>query len=172
MSHVFSAKDYNSGNGFLTRFWGPPLWTVLHTMSFNYPVKPTEQDKVDYYVFVHSLQNTLPCRACRENMTKNLEKHPLTPEALKSRRAFSKWMYSFHEVINKMLGKRSNLTYEQVRDRYEHFRAKCGQKKGAKEKGCVKAVSGIKSRCVITVVPDDGSSESFYVDKKCLWKKK
>ena len=30
--------------------------------------------------------------------------------------------------INKMLNKKSNLTYEEVRDFYEHFRADCSNK--------------------------------------------
>ena len=33
-----------------------------------------------------------------------------------------------YEHINKMLGKISNLTYDDVRERYEHFRARCTQK--------------------------------------------
>ena len=38
---VYSLNDYNSGDGMLTSVWGPGMWHVLHTMSFNYPVKPT-----------------------------------------------------------------------------------------------------------------------------------
>ncbi len=41
---VFDKNDYNSGEGMLTSVWGPNLWHVMHTMSFNYPVNPTEQD--------------------------------------------------------------------------------------------------------------------------------
>lgn len=156
----------------MTSVWGPPLWTALHTISFNYPVKPTEDEKFDYYMFVHSLKFVLPCRICRDNMTKNLRKHPLTPKDLKTRRAFSKWMYSFHELINEMLGKESGLTYEDVRERYEHFRAKCGKKKGAKEKGCVKAVSGRNAKCIICIVPENEEGQTFRVDRKCLTKRK
>ena len=45
---VFTKKHYNSGDGMLTAVWGPSLWHSLHTMSFNYPVKPTAQDKKHY----------------------------------------------------------------------------------------------------------------------------
>lgn len=34
----FSESDYESGDGMITAVWGPPLWHVLHTISFNYPV--------------------------------------------------------------------------------------------------------------------------------------
>ena len=45
---VYSKKDYMSGDGMLTSVWGPSMWHFLHTMSFNYPVKPTKDDKKYY----------------------------------------------------------------------------------------------------------------------------
>ena len=27
----------------LTAVWGPPLWHTLHTISFNYPIKPSKE---------------------------------------------------------------------------------------------------------------------------------
>ena len=35
----------------LTSVWGPSLWQYLHTMSFNYPVKPTKEDKKNYKIY-------------------------------------------------------------------------------------------------------------------------
>ena len=40
---VFNKNHYNSGDGMLTYIWGPPMWHTLHTISFNYPVKPTKE---------------------------------------------------------------------------------------------------------------------------------
>ena len=45
---TFTKKHYNSGDGMMTRIWGPMCWTFLHTMSFNYPVNPTSEDKKHY----------------------------------------------------------------------------------------------------------------------------
>ena len=56
--HVFNEKDYNSGDGMLTSVWGPALWHSLHTMSFNYPVKPSKEQKEyykDFYEFTKSI---------------------------------------------------------------------------------------------------------------------
>ena len=50
----FTRKDYNSKDGMLTRVWGPSLWHVLHTISFNYPVEPTYKDKVNYFITKHN----------------------------------------------------------------------------------------------------------------------
>ena len=40
---VFKQQDYESSDGMLTYVWGPSLWHFLHTMSFNYPVNPTQK---------------------------------------------------------------------------------------------------------------------------------
>jgi hypothetical protein len=34
-------------------------------------------------------------------------------------------VYELHELVNTVLGKKSGLCYEDVRDRYEHFRSRC-----------------------------------------------
>lgn len=166
---VFTQEDFNSNDGMMTYVWGPALWHTLHTMSFNYPVNPTPEQRKHYKEFVFSLQNVLPCGACRENLKKNLEKVPLTASALRNRRSFSHWMYRLHEEVNTMLGKKSGLTYEDVRDRYENFRARCGsvKKAGAKEKGCVEPLVGIKSKCVINIIPKANRRKTFTMDKKC-----
>ena len=42
---VFNKKDFDASDGFLTSVWGPALWHSLHTISFNYPIKPSNDDK-------------------------------------------------------------------------------------------------------------------------------
>jgi hypothetical protein len=44
---------------------------------------------------------------------------------MKDRLTFSKYIYDLHEHINKMLHKKSNLSFSKVQERYEHFRARC-----------------------------------------------
>ena len=68
---VYTKKDFKSGDGMLTSVWGRSLWHYLHTMSFNYPVNPTEEDKKHYKEFVLSLRYVLPCKYCRMNFKKN-----------------------------------------------------------------------------------------------------
>ena len=133
-SYVFSKKDYNNPNGMLTSVWGPSFWHVLHTISVNYPVNPTCEDKQHYKTFIMSLKHVLPCRYCRDNLDANLKKAPLNTDALKNRENFSKWMYKLHEVVNQSLGKKSNLKFREVQDRYEHFRARCSSSKKANNK--------------------------------------
>lgn len=182
----FTQDDFNSGDGMMTSIWGPPMWHILHTISFNYPVNPTCDQKKYYYKFYKNLVNILPCKYCRDNLANNLSKHPLTKEVFASRDSLSRWVYQLHEIVNKMLGKKSNLTFEDVRNRYEHFRSRCLKtpkeikeeaKKmklnGEKEKGCVEPLYGVKSKCVLNIVPkeDKKNKDSFIMDPKCKIKK-
>jgi hypothetical protein len=165
----FRKSDYSSGDGFLTSVWGPAAWLLIHTISFNYPVSPTDEQKRQYRDFILSLQHVLPCRYCRENLATNLKKLPLTMSHMKSRDTFSKYIYRLHEHINKMLNKPSNLTYCDVRERYEHLRARCThQQKTKKERGCTEPLYGKKSKCVIKIVPQDSPEKTFSMDKQCL----
>lgn len=173
---VFNAADYKSNDGMLTTVWGPPMWHYLHTMSFNYPVKPTAEDKKHYRKFIVLLQYVLPCGKCRENLKKNFKKLPLTTEVMTSRHTFSRYIYDLHELINTMLKKKSNLTYDQVRERYEHFRSRCSKtpslrktrrKTPKKEKGCTDPLTGEKSKCVLQIIPRSDPTESLTVDKQC-----
>ena len=166
---------YSSDNGFVTSVWGPGLWHFLHTMSFNYPVTPTKEQKAQYKQFVMSLQHVLPCRHCRENFPQNIQAVPFTAYSLKNRNTFSRWMYRFHAHINSMLGKETPYTYEQIRSTYEEFRAGCSDtsptssvakrgKHNKKEKGCVRpAKKKTSQKCVIRIVPTTVSCPSFQV---------
>ena len=185
MKNPFNENDFNSGDGMLTSVWGPSLWHSLHTISFNYPVKPSKIEKKNYFDFFMSLKNILPCGYCRKNYVKNIKTIPLTMNSMKNRESFSKWLYELHEEINRMLGKKSNLSYEDVKLRYEMFRSRClgkdsdKKKKSSiknknskvKEKGCVKPLYGKKSKCVISIVPKNTKCKTFNIDKQCILKK-
>ena len=178
--NVFTKKHYKSGDGFLTSVWGPAMWHYLHTMSFNYPVEPNKEQKKHYRDFVLNLKNVLPCKHCRINLANNFKKKPLQMCDMKSRETFSRYIYELHETVNKMLNKTSNLTYCDVRDRYEIFRSRCSQeknkifkfKKGStrkkKENGCTDPLYGKKAKCVINIVPQEDKRATFNINKKCV----
>ena len=126
---IFKKKDYYSGDGMLTTVWGPSMWHYLHTMSFNYPVQPTPADKKHYKDFMLNLQYVLPCKYCRQNLTNNYKVYPLKASDMANRESFSRYVYHLHEMVNKLLKKKSGLTYCDVRERYEHFRSRCTDEK-------------------------------------------
>lgn len=177
---VFSAKDYDSSDGMLTSVWGPSLWHFLHTMSFNYPVHPTSEQKKHYKEFILSLRHILPCRHCRENLDKNFKYLPLKACDLRGREEFSRYVYNLHEAVNKLLGKKSGLSYADVRDRYENFRSRCTsstpklftkkslKKTAKKEKGCTVPLYGKKAKSIIKIVPQGKTGNTIQIDDQCL----
>jgi hypothetical protein len=177
---TFSKKDFLSGDGMMTKIWGPAMWHYLHTMSFNYPVNPTNEDKKNYRDFILNLKNVLPCKYCRINLSNNFKKKPIQMCHMKNRDTFSRYIYELHETVNKMLHKKSNLTYCEVRERYEHFRSRCTNEKPKvftfkktttlkkREKGCTEPLYGKKSKCVINIVPQEDRTATFKINKKCI----
>ena len=80
-----------------------------------------------------------------------------------------------------MLLKKSGLTFEDVRERYEHFRARCSTmyktipnfKKRTlkkKESGCTEPLYGEKSKCVLQIVPQSKKCETLQIHDKCIKK--
>jgi hypothetical protein len=79
-----------------------------------------------------------------------------------------------------MLKKKSNLTYCDVRERYEHFRSRCVDEKPKvfkyseiktrknREKGCTEPLYGKKARCILNIVPQNEKGQSIQIDKKCM----
>ena len=172
MALVFNKSHYNSGEGMLTSVWGPALWHVLHTISFNYPVKPSPQQKRDYKKFILSLEKVLPCMYCRDNFSKNCKKAKLCDGVFKNRASFSRFIYDLHCAVNKGLGKPKCDSFSRVRDRYEHFRARCVKRKTPnkksrkrKEKGCVNPAHKKGYKCVLSVVPKKSRKRSFSMYK-------
>jgi len=182
---VYSKRDYNSGDGMMTSIWGPSMWHYMHVMSFNYPVHPTEQQKKQYRKFILNLQYVLPCKHCRKNLKNNFKVLPLTMDVMKNRNSFSRYIYKLHELVNKMLGKTSALTYCDVRERYEHFRSRCTEEKPKlfdiekmkktlkrrkfkKEKGCTEPLYGKKAKAVIKILPQEIKCDSIEIDAECI----
>ena len=178
---VFKKGDFHSGDGFLTTVWGPTQWHMLHTISFNYPVNPTLEQKKQYRDYIISLKNVLPCGACRKNLKTNFRHIPLTMKYMESRETFSRYIYDLHELVNKMLKKKSNLSYCDVRERYEHFRSRCVDDKpkvfkyseiktqqNIRETGCTEPLYGKKARCILNIVPQEEKGQSIQIDKKCM----
>ena len=166
LSNPYTHTDYRSGEGMLTTVWGPSLWHFLHIMSFNYPVHPTRENKDQYRAFVFSLEHILPCKYCRINLKRNFKSVPLRQVDMKNRESFSRYIYRLHEHINQMLHKKSGLTYEEVKERYEHFRARCAPVTKI-ESGCTESLYGKKSKCVIKIVPQEKNCQTFQMDESC-----
>lgn len=163
---IYNTNDYNSNNGMQTSLFGP-IWFTLHLISFNYPVNPTQEDKINYMNFIKSFKYTLPCVYCRNNLDSNLKKINFNMNSMKNRETFSRAIYDLHNCVNKMLGKNIKISYTEVRDRYEAFRSRCNEKipvdknNNKKEKKCENSLYGIKGKAVIEIIPKNSKKKTF-----------
>ena len=101
------------------RIWGPKLWFVLHTMSFNYPTNPTNIDKQSYHNFFDGLKTIIPCTLCRSHYIEHTTKYPIIPH-LNSKQALVKYVIDLHNIVNKSLGKRI-YSYDEVIKLYKNY---------------------------------------------------
>lgn len=98
-------------------FWGASGWKFLHSITFQYPLKPSVNDKAHYKEFFNSLKYTLPCEKCSYHYMNHLRKYPIDG-ALESRDQLVRWLINVHNEVNKSLGKRE-YKYEEVIDIYK-----------------------------------------------------
>lgn len=176
---AFDDGAFRGDNGMMTTVWGPPLWLVLHLMTFNYPVEPTARDRRHYRRFFRLLRHVLPCGACRRNLKRNLRACPLTDADLASRDDLSRWLHRLHICVNRTLDKppEEDEDYEVLRAFCEHFRARCGGGgEGAGESGCVVPAYGAeRAWCRLQVLPQgarEAGQRSICMDDRCVLRRR
>lgn len=160
----------NRQNGMMTKVWGPPGWFFLHIITFGYPDKITSEnaDRVKYYAdLFNSIGHTLPCKYCRNSYNEYIKELPVE-NFLDSRESLIKWLYIIHNKVNDKLGvpECDRPTLEEVKDKYEQYRAKCSkttefERQQMLSKGCIIPEDGVKKKCLISVV-----KESEYFEEK------
>jgi hypothetical protein len=106
-----------------TRFWGPPGWKLLHQISYKYPDKPTDIQKLDYGIFYSNLAFVLPCKYCRNSFTKYIKNLPVEGY-LDCKSKLTEWVYLMHNKVNGKLRRQGLLTtpnpsFKEISERYE-----------------------------------------------------
>ena len=111
----------------ITRIWGPSAWFFLHIVTFNFPVNPTNEDKLNYYNFFYNLQFVLPCGKCRINYRNNIDENDtkLSLDTFNDRETLKIWLYKLHNKVNSLTNKNINITFEEVNKKFEQYRAIC-----------------------------------------------
>jgi hypothetical protein len=117
----------DSNNGMITSIWGPHAWEYAHSVSFNYPIEPTDEDKKIYYNFFILFGETLPCGLCVKSYRNFISEGDtkLTMDIFTSRKTLTKWLFEIHNKVNQKLGVDYKETYGELCYKYESYRAKC-----------------------------------------------
>lgn len=113
-----------------TKKWGPPAWEFLHAITFNYPIKPTPNDKQRIKNLFYILGDNYPCAYCRDSYKIFIEEIKID-KFYDSRYGVVLWLYLIHDLVNKKLGKKS-IPFKEVVSKYEKQRA--GASKHTKDK--------------------------------------
>jgi len=120
-----------------TSIWGPPLWTVLHTLSL------IATDKTMWINITNALKTDLPCPDCSEHYNTWVRSNPLrfpvsppprqpfVPRFIKTRppvalppvsHTTSIWILALHNNVNIRRGL-GTWSYEQCKNKYQHIHA-------------------------------------------------
>ena len=97
--------------------WGPSMWFSLHTITFSYPLRPTENDKSNYKIFFENFKNVIPCSVCKKNYIRHLKEHPID-NYLSCRKNIIYWLIDLHNLVNVETGKKI-IEYNVVIKKYE-----------------------------------------------------
>jgi len=106
-------------------FWGNSMWKSLHTLTFNYPLNPTHQDKVKYYKFFKYVGHMLPCPQCAESYKIYFKYIPIV-EFLDDIHGITFWLFMIHYLVNKKLSK-PNISFNQVVKIYYPQKTSCNK---------------------------------------------
>ena len=104
-----------------TSKWGPSAWDYLHTLTFNYPENPSDDNKKYYYELFNNLRFTLPCKYCRESYN-IFFKYININDYLDDREGITYWLFTIHNIVNLKLNKKK-VNFIDVVNYYEKRRA-------------------------------------------------
>ena len=110
-----------------TTTWGSSAWEYLHSITFNYPIKPTDIDKKKHLLYFKLVGELLPCNICRESY-KLFTKYLHLKYYLADRNAITYWLFYIHNLVNLKL---NNKLYKfvDVILKYENYRANLNNRK-------------------------------------------
>ena len=152
-----------------TSKWGPCAWEYLHTLTFNYPENPTDDNKKYYYELFNNLKFTLPCKYCRESYS-IFFKYININNYLNDRMGITYWLFTIHNIVNYKLNKKK-VDFIDVVNFYEKRRANQTDKKCKKQCICNEIVcccKKLQKKCNCTRNKCDKSNcDKSNCDKLC-----
>ena len=145
-------------------FWGKSTWLYLHTLTFNYPLKPTEEDRIKYYNHFKQLGDMLPCPSCAESYKIYFKYIPIN-YYLDDIYGITYWLYIIHYLVNRKLSKKNSSFYEVVTLYYTHKSTKCTSNKPSLEGKCTAAPSEELTPSIDKYNEFKNAAESKYLNR-------
>ena len=83
---------------------GRSTWTMLHTMTANYPTRPTRSEQEQTRSFISIFSHMYPCGHCAEDFRSWMKQDGNAPR-VSNRNELGHWMCEAHNAVNEKLGK-------------------------------------------------------------------
>ncbi|EON65585.1 hypothetical protein W97_04823 [Coniosporium apollinis CBS 100218] len=83
---------------------GRSSWTLLHSITATYPVRPSQELQHETAKFLSTFSKLYPCWTCAEDFQRWLAVDTNAPR-VSSRDEFGRWMCEAHNEVNVKLGK-------------------------------------------------------------------
>ena len=102
--------------------WGPAGWTFLHAITFEFPERPTYEERLSMSMLMWSVADLLPCQQCCHEFTSVLEEYSICPDCpiIKGGRSvLAPWLVKVHNEVNERLNK-PHFPYSRVEKLYYH----------------------------------------------------
>ena len=98
--------------------WGPPIWTLFHTLA-----EKINEDKFniiapELFFFIKKICANLPCPECSQHATSFLSK--INFKGIRNKNDFRNMLYHFHNTVN--YRKRKSLFKPENINKYSNFK--------------------------------------------------
>lgn len=101
------------------KHWGM-YWNCLHLLSFNYPDKPTDEDKNEIIKLTKIMMDTgIQCRICKSHFIIWNSKRPIQDNC-NSREELKQWYIDLHNDVN-AINKKKMMDNKSVEEIYRQF---------------------------------------------------
>lgn len=84
---------------------GRSTWTLLHTMTANYPERPSLTQQTEMKSFISLFGKFYPCWVCADDFRDWMKSGDNEPK-VSNREEFGRWMCEAHNAVNVKLGKK------------------------------------------------------------------
>ena len=86
--------------------WGPGLWELIHSITYNYGfIQMTDIKKKQYIYFFISIAYLLPCDGCKKLYIQYIKKNPIK-QHIHSYDSLMNWTNKLHNSVNSRLNKK------------------------------------------------------------------
>jgi hypothetical protein len=90
----------------MSKRWGPIGWMTLHSISLNYPIQPSYEDKLILKKFFEKFANTISCPSCQQHFRLMFDLYKQQhPEWAESRYHLFLFVARAHNTVNRRLDK-------------------------------------------------------------------